>query len=77
VSAAVLNGSSLVHGRKLFSVPLAGVRKSRLCTPKEANVSLGTDILGLMTSHLWMRMANLSFLVSGVAVILIVSIHLI
>lgn len=77
MSAAVLNGSSLVHGRKLFSVPPADLRKSKLSTPKEANAYRGTDILGLMTSHLWMRMANLSSLVSGVAVIMIVSIHLI
>ena len=70
-----LSGSSLVRDRKLFSVPLAGPRKFRQSTLSVANVSPGMGGLRLMTSHRWMRMGNLSSLVSGVAVILIVSIH--
>ena len=70
-----LSGSSLRVGRKLFSVPLAGLRKFRQSTLSVASVSPGMGGLQPMTSHRWMRMGNLSSLVSGVAVILIVSIH--
>ena len=70
-----LSGSSLRVGRKLFFVPLAGLRKFRQSTPNAASVSLGMGGLQPMTLHRWMRMGNLSSLVSGVAVILIVSIH--
>ena len=70
-----LSGSSLRVGRKLFSVPPVGLRKFRQSTPSAANVSHGMVGSQLMTSHRWMRMGNLSSLVSGVAVILIVSIH--
>jgi hypothetical protein len=77
VSAAVLNGSSLVRGRKLFSVPPVELRKSKLSTPEKGNVSLGMVGLLPMMSPLWMMMAGLCCLVSGVVGILIVSIHLI
>jgi hypothetical protein len=74
VNGVGLSGSSL-RDRKLFSVPLAGLRKFRQSTLSVASVSPGMGGLQLMTSHRWMRMGNLSSLVSGVAVILIVSIH--
>ena len=70
-----LSGSSLRVGRKLFSVLLVGLRKFRQSTLSVASVSPGMGGLQPMTSHRWMRMGNLSSLVSGVAVILIVSIH--
>jgi hypothetical protein len=75
VNGVGLSGSSLRVDRKLFSVPLVGLRKFRQSTLSVANVSPGMGGLQLMTSHRWMRMGNLFSLVSGVAVILIVSIH--
>jgi len=68
-------GSSLVLDRKLFFVPPVGLRRFRLSTPSAVNVCLGMEVSLPMTSHRWMRMAKLLLLVSGVAVILIVSIH--
>ena len=70
-----LSGSSLRVGRKRFFVPPVGLRKFRQSTLSAANVSPGMGVSQPMTSHRWMRMAKLSSLVSGVAVILIVSIH--
>ena len=70
-----LSGSFPLVGRKLFSVPPVGLRRFRQSTLSVASVSPGMGGLQLMTSHRWMRMGNLSSLVSGVAVILIVSIH--
>ena len=70
-----LSGSSLRVGRKLFFVPLVELRKCRQSTLSAVSVSPGMGGLQPMTLHRWMRMGNLSSLVSGVAVILIVSIH--
>jgi hypothetical protein len=75
VKGVGLSGSSLVRDRKLFFVPLAGLRRFRQSTRSVASVSPGMGGLQPMTLPLWMRMGNLSSLVSGVAVILIVSIH--
>jgi hypothetical protein len=75
VNGVGLSGSSRVRDRKLFSVPLAGLRKFRQSTLSVANVSPGMGVSQRMTLPLWMRMENLSSLVSGVATILIVSIH--
>jgi hypothetical protein len=71
VSVAVLSGSSRARDRKLFSVLPVEPRRFRLFTPNAVNVCLGMEVSQRMTSPLWMRMANQSLLVSGVAVILI------
>jgi hypothetical protein len=75
VNGVGLSGSFLVRDRKLFSVLPVGLRKFRQSTLSAVSVSPGMGGLQLMTSRRWMRMGNLSSLVSGVAVILIVSIH--
>jgi len=75
VSVAVSSGSSLALDKRLFFVPPVGRRRSRLSTPNAVNAYLGMEGSLLMTSHRWMKMAKLLPLVSGVAVILIVSIH--
>jgi hypothetical protein len=77
VSVAVSSGSSPLVDRKPFCVPLVGLRRFRLSTPNAVNAYPGMEVLQLMTSPLLMRMGNRFSLVSGVAVILIVSIHLI
>ena len=77
MSVAVSSGSSLVQGRKLFSVPPVEQRKSKLSTPEKANAYPGMVGSLPMMSPLWMMMAGLCCLVSGVVGILIVSIHLI
>jgi len=75
VNGVVSSGSSPLADRKPFSVPPVGLRRSRLSTPNAVNAYLGMEGSLLMTSHRWMRTAKLLPLVSGVAVILIVSIH--
>lgn len=75
MSVAVSSGSSRARDRKLFFVPPVGLRRFRLSTPNAVNAYRGMEVSLPMTSHRWMRMAKLLPLVSGVAVILIVSIH--
>jgi hypothetical protein len=74
VSVAVLNGRFLPDGGRSFSVHRVGrVKCKHLLSRMTVSVTRGVEGSGLMTSHRWMMMGNQCSRVSGVAVIMIVS----